>query len=401
MFRKILAAAIMLLFLIPCVPAEAMTGSGQPPADGNTATEIFRYLSEKEKDFMFSPYSLKDAFSILYPAAGGETKEEIEKVFGFRNGETGCPEMDASMMFDGEKGIRAVNKAFVNTNHLVKEPNISALGTDNVDLSNFAETDPVAKINRHVEENTNGKIRDLLTADDVDSESTGAVLVNCLYFLMDWDHEKTDIWWNNDTIPAFRGDVPLTDVKEDGDIDILRLKYDKTEETGHEYSMYIICDSADSGSEKVSGYMQGLTDRRLAEILDFSAGEVLEGYDEASFDVPCFEMNGKYRLKEVLSGRLGMKTAFDPDLCDFEKFYPVCIDDVIQGTFVKVNEKGTEAAAATAIIMVKTTSFGGHRRIKEVIADSPFAFAIKDDTADEILFLGMISDPQYKEAEEQ
>ena len=378
--------------------AESETASRKQEASFNTVV-YSRMAKEGISDFIFSPYSMKDAFSILYPAAEGRAREEIESIFGFTDGKTAFRDIDRDMMFDGKKGVKAVNKAYVNPKDIdPQDLHPEVLDADLLEVTEFNDK-TYKDINGFVEENTNQRIKDLLMPSDI-TERTRAVLVNCLYFMQLWEHNSRYIDWKptGEQISAFGDEASVCDVKEDGLIDILRLPYDKVDVQSareHEYAMYIICDAEDSGNKGVDKYIGSLTDEELAKVLDFNDYYGLEEYDTVIWKVPCFEMEFRRAFKKDLQ-KLGMLECFNIETDDFRKFAPVCIDEVIQKCFVRADDNGTEAAAAAAIITSKTTMMERPKKTKYVVADHEFAFVIQDETSGEILFLGRVGNPSYK-----
>ena len=183
-------------------------------------------------------------------------------------------------------------------------------------------------------------------------------------------------------------------------MDILRLPYDPVDaesEKEHRYSMVVICDREDSTEDKVDLWMSNKSDKELLAWADFSDYGYLEGYTDGEYTVPCFEMETKTSLRDILTEQ-GLKEPFNSQTHDFDRFAPVYADDVIQGTFIRCDEKGTEAAAATAIALNETAMLE-EPVVKRVVADSTFAFLIVDETAHEILFMGRVSDPKYEKKE--
>lgn len=367
----------------------------------NTMADSFRHLTALKGDFMYSPYSLKNAFRILYPAADGESKREMDLLFGFGDGEAEkMAAVDAEMVFKDGVGVKSVNKAFVNDRGMESgliHPEV--LGTEDVDLRTFG-SGTVSEINGWVEENTEHRIKNLLAPGTV-TEDTRAVLVNCLYFLLHWDANEYQMLWNGEKeVPAFSGEAFLSNIKEDGPVDILRLPYDPVDgesEKEHRYSMVVICDREDSTEDKVDLWMSNKSDKELLAWADFSDYGYLEGYTDGEYTVPCFEMETKTSLRDVLMEQ-GLEEPFNSQTHDFDRFAPVYADDVIQGTFIRCDEKGTEAAAATAIVLNETAMLE-EPVVKRVVADSTFAFLIVDETAHEILFMGRVSDPKYEKKE--
>ena len=379
----------------------AESGAAYGENTGSLSTALYSNFSKEGiSNFIFSPYSMKDAFSILYPAAEDRARDEIEGIFGFKDGKTPCRDIDRDMLFDGKTGVKAVNKAYVNKKGIDPEKlHPEVLDADLFEIMEF-DSKTYKGINRFVEENTDRRIRDLLMSSDI-TEKTQAVLVNCLYFMKAWDHNEQKVEWRptGKSIDAFGDHSSVYAVKEDGKIDILRLPYDRTDmesDSEHEYAMYVICDAEGSGNSGVDNYIGSMTDEELAEILDFRNYGGLNSYDTVYWKVPCFEMEFRRALKDDLL-KLGMTECFNPGTDDFWKFAPVYVSEVVQKCFVRADDTGTEAAAATAILMAKNEGMEpAPERIKYVVADHEFAFAIKDETSGEILFLGRVGDPAYR-----
>lgn len=110
--------------------------------------------------------------------------------------------------------------------------------------------------------------------------------------------------------------------------------------------------------------------------------------------LPKFEFRFGGELKPVLE-KLGMKQAFDPSRADFSGMLkdPLVIGAVLQQAFVSVDEKGAEAAAATAVVMVRSTSEAQPVEPIRFNADHPFLFFIRHPATGTVLFVGRVSDP--------
>ena len=379
---------------------------------------------DKNKNFVFSPYSLIDCFKILYPASEGKSREEIETILGLdKKRADKLTKMDKEMIFEDGIGMKVVNKAYINNNVIpIENIHTDVLNVNDVDVRKF-EDNTYEQINEYVSENTNEKINNLLNQNSIDKNSTISVLLNCLYFMNTWQHEENTIdWTDKKTYDSFSDDCSLTDVKEDGDIDILRLQYTnakRTKKDGKEgkpsnvlyydddnnqldyssinpkmnkYSMYIICDNVNSKEENVDNYIKNLSDTELLDKLNFDKYKGLKGYTDCYFNIPCFELRHKNDNITELLTKLGMTHAVDPNTNDFKKFAPVFIDKVMQECYIKTDKGGTEAAAATAMVLMVGATMQVEKRIKTVIADNTFAFFLVDDTMKEILFAGRISD---------
>lgn len=113
---------------------------------------------------------------------------------------------------------------------------------------------------------------------------------------------------------------------------------------------------------------------------------------EVVLDLPRFDIETRVELATVMAA-LGMPTAFDPDRADFsgmtadEKLF---IDLIIHQANITVDEKGTEAAAATAVVVMRTTSANTEPPVNLSI-DRPFLYAVRDIPTGAVLFLGRVS----------
>jgi serine protease inhibitor len=120
---------------------------------------------------------------------------------------------------------------------------------------------------------------------------------------------------------------------------------------------------------------------------------------EGEIILPRFKLEYEKNLNDVLK-LMGMAVAFDPDKADFSAMYNmsseerVFISEVLQKTFVEVNEEGTEAAAVTAVRMKMTSAVGGESQKFRMVVDHPFFCAIRDDRTGAILFTGIIVNPE-------
>ncbi len=113
--------------------------------------------------------------------------------------------------------------------------------------------------------------------------------------------------------------------------------------------------------------------------------------EEVVIYLPRFSLDTKYQLKDILS-EMGMPLAFtgSADFSGMNGFQELSISAVIHQAYVNVNEEGTEAAAATAVIMDRVTEVPTN---KVFMADHPFIFLIMEQQTGTILFMGKVVDP--------
>jgi serpin B len=165
---------------------------------------------------------------------------------------------------------------------------------------------------------------------------------------------------------------------ENDSVQVLELPY-----TGGDLSMVVILPRPDISLSKVE---KGLSSDKLQSWLDGLSKEDVDVY------LPRFKMEKRFMLNDTLQ-KLGMKLAFDEFLADFSGMTPkpdLHISKVIHQSFVEVNEEGTEAAAATAVIMGGKAVGIGPALFK---ADRPFIFLIRDIPSGSILFIGRLVEP--------
>lgn len=245
------------------------------------------------------------------------------------------------------------------------------------------------KINDWAETNTNGRIKDLLPPGMVD-ELTRLVLTNAVYFKGDWA-QKFDAGWTR------RSDFTLADGKK-----IKTPLMTRTSKAGYaEFDGYRLLDLPYAG-EKLSllailpDEANGLPAIEKELNLEWLAKRVA-GLKERSVQValPKFKLETTYALVPVLSA-MGMPSAFDPGSADLTGFTDspegsgLYITTIAHKAFVEVNEEGSEAAAATAVV-------GGFRGPAPApamfIANRPFVFAIRHRESGQLLFLGRLTQP--------
>jgi serpin B len=255
----------------------------------------------------------------------------------------------------------------------------------------FAESEAARKqINEWVEKETQQKIKDLI-APGVITALTRMVLANAIYFKSNWlyqfDKKKTaDAPFTRDD--GTKADVPLMSLtaklnyaethvggRTGAAVQILELPY-----AGEELSMLVFLPEPGAGVDR-------LATRLDAQTLSAPA---LKQADVKVF-LPRFKAESELSLKPVLMD-MGMKLAFGA--ADFTGMSPkgkeLYITHVLHKAFVVVNEEGTEAAAATAVVIGKRSA----PRTQVFRADRPFVFAIRDNATNATLFLGRYTGPK-------
>jgi serpin B len=239
-------------------------------------------------------------------------------------------------------------------------------------------------INDWVSDETEGRIKDLIPQGVIDA-LTRLVLTNAIYFNAAWaepfqEKATRDGTFNlldgsEVTVPMMRQTTSYLYAEGEG-YQAVELPYD-----GHQLSMVILLPEAGTFAD-----FEGTLDARQVEAIVQSLAR-----REVALTMPQFEFESEFSLGEALAA-LGMPLAFtdDADFSGMTGNRDLFISAVIHKAFVSVDEAGTEAAAATAVVMKLT---GAPEEPVKVTLDRPFIFFIRDIETDTILFLGRIMDP--------
>ncbi len=416
MNKTLVAIAILLvvavggaaLFLFPYNPLQPPkaddTGSTpegiQEVVNGNNkfAFELYKNLSEKEEgNLFFSPYSISSALAITYEGARERTAEEIKNVFHFPDYDTLRPNF-AAIYNEINKGyrdytLRTGNALWVQKdfplleNYTTMVERYYGAKAANLDFANEPEKSRQT-INNFIEKQTNGKIKDLIPKGLI-NPYTRLVITNAIYFKGTWkvefdpkETQEMDFHVDsNKTIKVQMMHMKPKEKKfnyaETEDAQILELPY-----KGDDISMLIILPKLG----KLSEIEKKLTIEKLEEW-----ESKMKETEFNDIYLPKFEIETKYFLEDTLAN-MGMPTAFSPD-ADFSGMTgrrDLSISHVIHQAYVKVDEKGTEAAAATAVIFEKSMP------APEIIfkADHPFIFIIQQRSTGNILFIGRVVEPK-------
>ena len=352
-----------------------------------------------KNSFFLSPYSIVTALGMTYAGSDGETAKEFQDNLLFNNnmhGELGALSAALTQDFNGKNNrplLTCANKIWLNKNlKLNKNFNniLEQAYHSTAKTFDFALEPEQAKnfINRWTAENTNQRVKDLLNKITPDTQM---ILTNAIYFNGKWAREfdekltvKKPFYVNSsETLDV---DMMMRQGRmsycENERIKVLRLPY------SGRLSMILMMPI--NINDDISAV--------IAELNLNNFNELINSLSEYNVDLwlPRFKTERRYELKDILM-RLGVKAAFDNN-ADFSgmidnKDLKLKIDAVIHKTFIEVNEKRTEAAAASAVVMTRATSARPRPVPKaEFHADRPFVYFIVFNASDDfnaILFMGM------------
>lgn len=373
-------------------------------ADNQFAFDLYAKYDSKEGNIFFSPYSISTALAMTYEGAKGQTAEEIQSVFyfpeddfirrsGYANLYNNLNKADKSYKLTTANALWAQEDyPFVEEYFNIVDKYYDGKLT-NLDFRTDTENSRVI-INNWVEDKTNDKIKDLIPERLLDS-MTRLVLTNAVYFKTNWSKQfgAENTWDGKFKLNSGqRVDARMMqktsnyNYGETSNLQILEMDY-----LGNDLSMLIILPK----------------ENNLNQIEDIFSIEELNNWkkdmktEEVRVTLPKFKFETKYFMAEDLK-EMGMPTAFrDPirnppgaDFTGMSEIGELYIGEVIHQTFVEVAEYGTEAAAATAVIMPCGSAGPTEEpEIKIFNADHPFIFIIQQKETGNILFMGRMNDP--------
>jgi serpin B len=371
--------------------------------EGNNrfAVELYAKLREQKGNLFFSPYSVSAALAMTYAGARGETEAQMAKVLHFPSQKAGDQEQFHSafgaiikdLNARGEKGkyeLIVANALWGQKGYgflaefleLVKSNYGGRL--NEVDFVQATE-DARQTINAWVEKETKDKIKNLI-GKGVLTSLTRLVLTNAIYFKGNWASQFKKENTKDAEFTLLSGekvDTPMMNQTEQfgymetEDFQGLEMPY-----VNNELSMIIFLPKRTDG---LAEFEKKFTTENLSQWLArIHKREVI-------VSVPKFKMASQFDLADVLK-QMGMTDAFVPVMADFSAINgkrDLFFSAVIHKAFVDVNEQGTEAAAATAVV-VKTIA------IRPLVfrADHPFLFLIRDNKSGGILFIGRRMNPK-------
>jgi serpin B len=392
----------------------AASDTPPPPAPPKTLSDAsnrfgFDLYAELVKDgnLAVSPASITLALAMTYGGARGETAKQMQKTMHLGAGPdqvmAQAGQLESALTAQGRPlTLRIANRLFGEKSYGFEKPYLDntkkffGAPLEAVDFVGGAEG--VRKhINSWVLEKTEKRIKDLIPPRGVDAD-TRLVLVNAIYFLADWlePFEKaatrpqpfTLASGAKKDVPMMHRQAPLRSAEVDG-VKLAELPY-----KGRDASMLFIVPNQANGLPALEKKLDADTLEKWLSALTTQ---------QASIAIPKLEIEPAraLQLRKPLEA-LGMVEPLDRNKADFTAIANppkpsdrLFIGDVFHKAFVKVDEKGTEAAAATAVVMPR----GAGMPMKppfQLVADRPFLFLIRDHASGLVLFIGRVTDPTAK-----
>jgi serpin B len=389
------------------LPMNGLSAETPPLADraamveGNNAFAIDLYgqLRTQSGNLFFSPDSISTALAMTYAGARGDTATEMAKTLHFTlppqrlHPAMGGLLGDLNAPHDGYK-LRMANALWAQQGYTFLDDFLKLTNSDygagfkQVDFKDATEAARLT-INQWVEQQTDDKIKDLLQPG-VLSSSTRLVLTNAIYFKGDWQTQFDKAQTRDEDFhlsAAQNVKAPMMHREggfnyfDGGTFQILEIPYKSAE-----LSMIVLLPNDVGGMFALE---QSLTAPNTRQWL----GQ-LRPVPKVIMTLPKFKMTQQFELQDTL-GAMGMTLAFDAhaDLSGMTGNREFSISAAIHKAYIDVNEEGTEAAAATAVVMRSMMARMQQPAPPVFRADHPFIFLIRDNRSGGILFMGRVTDP--------
>jgi len=414
-----------LFFLLTATLMITSLSRAEEPADqaaeavNVVGLEIFKETGVGSANACLSPYSIQTALVMAYAGAEGGTRMQMQEVLHFPSDAVpafaALQEQIGALATRSEKLVQQMkeqggdaepivlniaNRLFGQTGYDFKPAFLETLRSQlqaPFEAMNFMEDPDESRkeINAWVAEKTRDRIEDLLPPDSI-KEETGLVLVNALYLVAPWAKEfqeaatkPADFHLSADQsvqVPTMhrQGDYGYRKFEGFSAVSIPYL--------GGELQFLILLPDEVNGLPAME---TKITPELLRECAALTNQELILSLPKFRVEPPLYQLGG------VLQS-LGMTEAFDipKGSANFEGIAPrrpddyLAISDVFHKTFIEIDEKGTEAAAATAVVMIRATAMPVEKEPLKVKVDRPFFFAIQHLPTGACLFLGHVVDPR-------
>lgn len=376
----------------------------QELADGNLAfvSDLYSSLRMQDTNIIFSPYSISLALAMTYAGANGETESQMARTLHFTLSQgklhqafnsLGIQLAQRGKKAEGKDGgdfrLNIINATWGQQGYTFLAQYLDTLAEyygAGIHLLDFIKTPEPSRINinKWIGEQTEGRIEDLLPPGSI-IESTRLVLTNAIYFNAAWKNPFEEASTYDGKFHLLEGsliDVPMMaqigsfGYAKGSNYQVVELPY-----SGGEVSMVILLPI----EGEFRSFEKSLDQQLLSDIQDSIE------YRQVDLSMPLFEFDSSLGLNKVLAA-MGMPIPFS-ETADFSGINgnrDIYISEVLHKAYISVDEAGTEAAAATGVVMALV---GIPEAPIEVKIDRPFIFFIRDIETGTILFIGRVLDP--------
>ncbi|VDO32223.1 unnamed protein product [Onchocerca flexuosa] len=362
-------------------------------AQADFALDLMRTATTNDELVVLSPFSVAQALAMIYVGAEGKTRKQMCNVLTKGQSRQQLNKHFSSLLTNIAKKkdkyiLNLANRLYIQQNFDLKLAYLNIIKSHysgQLQRANFTQEDAIGdiitEINKWVMQQTNDKIKNLIGQSDISSD-TKLVLVNAVYFKGNWkksfDKKMTEKkTFHSDKLKKMemmttKGYFPYY---EDNDVQVLGMPY-----SGDEVHLYIVLPQKQSGLVDIE---KNLTGKKLLHYMQ-SCDEI-----EVQVEIPKFKIENKIELVNSLK-EMGMNDAFT-SAANFTGItnVPLYINAVLHKSFIEVNEKGTEAAAASATEIRLRSALFTPAPVKLFRANHPHLFAITWHSTT-ILFIGRI-----------
>jgi serpin B len=398
---KVYNYSLFLFATILMAGAPSSSISPQQIAQNNNAFafDLYNEIILKEKgNVFFSPFSISTALAMTYAGADSSTATEMQNAMHFGNNTSSFHSSYGAYLkaldenATGNIKWRVANRLWGDADYVFNDDYVYLIETaynSPLEKVNFVSAPEWSRqeINNWVADKTEDRIKNLIPEGAITTD-TRLVLTNAIYFKGDWlykfnkkmtKEKKFYLADGNSMKTPFMHCEGAFHVTQTENYKMIRLPY-----KGEKQSMILVLPNK---AEDLAAVEAAMNTSLFAPLFE-------EYLPPVELALPKFKLTIPLGLNAPLQN-LGIKTAFTSQ-ANFSKMTPsnnLMISDVLHKAFIEINEEGTEAAAATAVVMVLTSTNQPEIKPFEFKADHPFLFYIIDDETKAILFMGRLIEP--------
>ncbi|NLT97026.1 MAG: serpin family protein [Christensenellaceae bacterium] len=368
--------------------------SGFVSGMGSFGISAASMLYKPDENLAISPVSIALALCMARAGAQGETKDEMTAALGLSGltDEQITAACKALMWRANTGGMEAANALWLLRDYEYREEYIKTCTEDYMaDLKPLIIPGAKKAVNEWAKEKTHGRIDSILPEEP--SDDTRMIITNALYYLGEWERpfDPNSTFDREFATPSGAVTVPFMHSSwyvpyyENAQFSMITLEF-KAKENEGKYAMAFLLPAE---SSSVGELLQSLDGAAFKSALDSATDD-----KEVKISLPKFEFEYFAPLNETLSA-LGMKQAFSPDSANFSGITdtePLFISNVLHKCYVRVDERGAEAAAVTAV-EAPASEPPMEEEKREFIANRPFVFAIYSLEDGALAFIGAVNNP--------
>jgi serpin B len=383
---------IVLLIFAGIYPVKAQLESSISERNTQFAIRFYQQqvLQNPKKNICFSPYSISQTMAMVYAGAKNKTKEEMAQVLGFSvdqqqtNSQFECLNKTLNTNTDSVSFALA-NTLWAQKNYtflpeyftLLEEYYNAPLASADF-KKNKGRKQATKAINNWVYDKTEKHITKLIEPETFD-QNTRLVLVNAIYFYGAWQKafdpklsHNAPFYGSSETSVRYMFREQNLSYYTDDLIQAIAIPY-----KGEKQNLIILLPIEQAGLEKLEKTLDSFY---LSNILNDSQNA------KVALTLPVFEAESKQDLSKIFI-QMGMPDAFNnnADFSGITGKTELRIDKIIHAAKLSLNEEGTQAAAATAVVMARKSAFVPSLEFK---ANHPFIFVLIDNETQSILFMG-------------